>query len=158
MNQNKISAALAATAVTNINTAITTIRTNLPFSSTSPRRNAQSLARAGDGSQAFLQASLNFAAQHPEALPATFNTAEFAKDGALAVPFAPIVAAIEQLHEDMQDTNLALNSDLFAQSLDVYAFAKANNRSGAYDTYIDSAKNRFAKTPRRPATGTPPAA
>ncbi len=152
MSQNKVSSTLAATAAANITTAIATIRTNLPFLINLTKDERQSLPRAGDNSQAFLQASLTFVAQHPEALPANFNTAEFAKDGALLTPFSPVVAAIAQLNEDVQDTDLALNSDLFAQSLDVYAFAKANNRGGAYDAYVDSVKGRFAKRPRTPAT------
>jgi hypothetical protein len=151
MSQNKVSSALTAAAVANINAAIATIRTNLPFLINLTHEERQSLPRAGDGSQAFVQASLIFADQHPEALPASFNRAEFKKDGDLLLPFAPVVAAIKQLNEDTQDTNLALNSDAFVQSLDVYAYAKANNRSGSYDAYVDTGKNRFAKPNRKKA-------
>jgi hypothetical protein len=46
-------------------------------------------------------------------------------------------------------------NQLFLQFLDVYAYAKANNRDGRYNTFINTVKERFAKTPK-PATPTPP--
>jgi len=151
MSQNKISATLAAAAVTNITTAIATIRTNLPFL-INLTLDQRKLAHAASSGQGVIQAALTFAAQHPEALPSTFDTAEFAKDGALLASFGPIVAAITALNEDVSDTHIALQSDLYAEFLDVYAFARANNRSGAYNTFIEAVKGRFAKTPSRRQT------
>jgi hypothetical protein len=148
MNQNLVSAALTAQTVTNINTAIATIRTNLPFLLNLTPEQRRTLQHAASSGQGVLQDTLTFVAQHPEALPATFSTAEFAKDGALLSPFAPVVAAMDQLNTDVNDTFVALQADLYSQFLDVYAFAKANNRNGAYDSYLDSVKGRFAKGPR----------
>lgn len=158
MSQNKVSAVLATTAVTNINTALATIRTNLPFLINLTPQERHDLAHAASGGQGVLLDSLTFAAQHPEALPATFNAAEFAKDGALLTPFAPVAAAVAQLNEDVSDTMIALQSDLYAEFLDVYAFAKANNRNGAYDAYVNAVKGRFAKGPRQPKPVPPPGA
>jgi hypothetical protein len=152
--ENKISAALTAAAVTNITGALATIRENLPFLINLTKEERQRLSHAV-GDQTFITLSLAFAAQHPEALPATFNLAEYAKDGALLTSYLPIFAALGQLFEDGSDTNIALGSDLYSASLDVYAFAKANNRNGAYDAYIDSVKARFKKSPRTPLA--PPA-
>ena len=101
----------------------------------------------------FVEKTLAFVAQHPEAFPSNFNSAEFLKDGALNTPWKLIMALHRQFDEEMEDTELALNSDLFMAALDAYAYVKANNRNGAYDAYIDSVKARFAKSPRNP---TPP--
>jgi hypothetical protein len=157
MIQNNISATLAANAVTDITAAIATIRTNLPFLINLTPDQRKSLAHAATSGQGAIQDALTFAAQHPEALPGTFNTVEFAKDGALLTPFAPIVAAIAALNEDVSDTSIALQADLYSEFLDVYAFAKANNRGGAYNSFVDAVKVRFAKSPRKPATPKPPA-
>jgi hypothetical protein len=149
MSENKISAVLTAQAVTNITTAIATIRTNLPFLinlTPGERKNLQHAASSGQG---VIQDSLTFAAQHPEALPATFNASEFAKDGALLTAFGLVVAAVASLAEDVSDTSIALQADLYSEFLDVYAFAKASNRNGAYNAFIDSVKGRFAKTRRQ---------
>jgi hypothetical protein len=158
MSKNNISATLAETAVTNINTAIATIRTNLPFLLNLTAAQRRDLQHAGSSGQGVIQSALDFVAQHPEALPATFDTAEFAKDGALLTPFAPIVTSIASLNEDVSDTMIALQADLYSEFLDVYAFAKANNRSGAYDTFINAVKGRFARGPRAKKTTTPPSA
>jgi hypothetical protein len=149
MSQNKISATLSPAALTAINSALATIRTNLPFLINLSDDERKNMPKAGDGSQSFIQQSLNFASQHPEALPSTFNTVEFTKDGALFSPLTGVHASLSQLQTDLDDTFRALNSDLFAESLDVYAYARANNRSGAFNTYVDSAKARFAQGPRK---------
>jgi hypothetical protein len=148
MSQNKISATLAAAAVTNITTAIATIRTNLPFLLNLTQNERQSLPGITESSQGVVLAALNFAGQHPEALPGTFNTAEFAKDGALLTPLQQVASSVAQLNQDVDDTLRALHSDLYLQFLDVYAFAKANNRSGAFDEFINAVKGRFARAPR----------
>jgi hypothetical protein len=153
MSKNNISATLTAAAVTNITTAIATIRTNLPFLVNLTPDQRHTLAHAGTTGQGVIQDSLNFAAQHPEALPATFNTAEFAKDGALNSAYAPVVAAIAQLNQDVTDTMISLQGDLYSEFLDVYAFAQANNRNGAYNAFIQSVKTRFARSSKTaPAT------
>lgn len=152
MSKNNISATLPATAINDINTAIATIRTNLPFLTNLTPAQRHTLAHAGTTGQGVIQDSLNFAMQHPEALPATFDADEFAKDGALNEAYGPIVAAIALLNQDMTDTMITLQGDLYSEFLDVYAFARANNRNGAYDTFIQSVKSRFARGPRTKAT------
>lgn len=153
MSKNNISATLADTAVTNINAALAVIRTNLPFLVNLTPEQRHTLAHAGTSGQGVIQDSLTFAVQHPEALPASFNSAEFAKDGTLKTAYAPVVAAIALLNQDVTDTMISLQADLYSEFLDVYAFAQANNRNGAYDTFIQSVKSRFAHSAKaKPAT------
>jgi len=151
-SQNVISAALTAQAVTNITTAIATIRTNLPFLLNLTDAQRKSLRSITEASQGIAQATINFVAQHPEALPATFNTAEFNKDAALLAPLQQVASLVASLNTDTDDTLRALHSDLYAETLDVYAFAKAANRAGAYDDYINTIKTRFATGPRHKTT------
>ena len=64
--------------------------------------------------------------------------------------------AAPRRQEDTQDTLLALNNDLFVAFLEVYALAKANNRDGRYDAFINLVEGRFAKTKKTTApTPTP---
>jgi hypothetical protein len=147
MSKNLISAALAAQAVTNITTAVATIRTNLPFLLNLTPAQRKSLSSITEASQGIVIATINFVAQHPEALPATFDVAEFNKDAALLAPLQQVASLIASLNTDTDDTLRALHGDLYSEFLDVYALAKAGNRSGAYDDYLNSVKSRFAKTP-----------
>ena len=148
--QNKVSATLAAQAVTNILAAYATIKTNMPFLISLTDDERAHLPHIGDKSGDVLTQTLNFVSQFPEALPATFNTVEFQKDGALFNPLETVAMASAQNDQLIQDTRLALRSDLLLAILDVYAFAKANNRTGAYDSYVNYMKGHFAK-PRTPA-------
>lgn len=146
MNQNLVSAELAAQAVTDINTALATIRTKLPFLINLTPEQRRNLKHAASSGQGVIQDSLTFVAQNPSAMPGDFDAAEFAKDGALLSAFGPVAASVAQLAEDVDDTFIALQADLYSEFLDVYAFAKANNRKGTYDTFVNSVKGRFAKT------------
>jgi hypothetical protein len=146
-SQNLVSAALAAQAVTNITTAVATIRTNLPFLLNLNDAQRKSLRNITEASQGIAQATINFVAQHPEALPGTFNVAEFNKDAALLAPFQQVASLIASLNTDTDDTLRALHSDLYSETLDVYAYAKAANRAGAYDDYINTVKTRFSTGP-----------
>ena len=155
MSNNRISAVLASTAVTNIMAAIATIRENLPFLIALTLEERHDLAKMGEKRQGAISLGRIFAAQHPEALPGTFDAVEFAKDGTLFDVFAPVVAAIAQLAEDVSDTDLALRNDLMLEFLDLYAFVKAINRNGQYDAFLASVAPIFARGPRTPATPPP---
>lgn len=149
MKENFVSADLSAEAADNIMKAITAIRASLPFLVPLTPEQRRRLQHASASGQGYLQDTITFVQQNPDAMPGNFNTPEFLKDGALLGAYAPIAAALARLNEDVNDTFIALQADLYAGFLDVYAFAKANNRSGAYDAYVTATKARFAKSPRK---------
>lgn len=157
MSQNKVSDELVQQTVTEILAAYATIKEKLPFLINLTDDERAHLPHIGDKSGDVLTQTLNFVSQFPEALPATFYTAEFKKDGALFNPLENVAMVSAQTDQLIQDTRLALRSDLLMAVLDVYAFAKANNRNGAYDIYVNYMKSHFAK-PRlaKPAAPTPP--
>jgi len=155
-SQNLVSAALAAQAVTNITTAVATIRTNLPFLLNLNDAQRKSLRNTTEASQGIAQATINFVVQHSEALPGTFNLVEFNKDAALLAPFQQVASLIASLNTDTDDTLRALHSDIYSETLDVYAYAKTANRAGAYDDYINTVKTRFSTGPRPQKTPTKP--
>lgn len=148
-SQNLVSNALTAEAVTAITGAVATIRTNLPFLLNLNNAQRKSFQNITESSQGIVQATINFVAQHPEALPGTFNVVEFNKDAALFAPLQQVASLIASLNTDTQDTNRALHSDLYGETLDVYASAKVANRAGTYDDYINTVKTRFATGPRK---------
>jgi hypothetical protein len=156
MENNNVSAILAAQAVTNILAAVATIRTNAPFLITLTQEQRHDLPKMGPTRRDAVMQSLIFAAQNPTALPGTFDGAEFAKDGALLAPLETAAQAVESVNENIQDTLLALHNDLIMGTFEVYGFAKANNRGGAYDSYINLVKPAFARPRKTATTVTPP--
>ena len=152
---NRISTSLTAQTITDINTALATIRTKLPFLVPLTLEERKTMAKGGTKSQGIIQQSLSFAAQNATALPGDFNTVEYAKDGALHDQLEAVSMAIAKLNEDVNDTLMVLNSELFLQSVDVYAFAKINNRNGLYDSYLSLIKPFFTH-PRKTTPVTPP--
>lgn len=157
MDKNKISAVLSPQDLADIFAAVATIRSKLPFLASLSQDERKRLRNITEESQGVVLAALNFVAQHPEAIPGTFNIPEFTKDGALMTPLQRAVSAIAQLNLDADDTMRALHGDLYNAFLDVYAFAKANNRKGGYDEFINAVKGRFASGPRKKNPPTPPA-
>jgi hypothetical protein len=145
MSQNKISAQLAAQALTSILAAYATIKENMPFLISLTDDERAHLPHIGDKSGEVLTQTLNFVTQFPEALPATFSITEVQKDGTLFNSLETVAMASAQNDQLIQDTRLALRSDLLMAILDVYAYAKANNRTGAYDPYVNYMKGHFAK-------------
>ena len=148
-SQNLVSAQLAAQALTDIIAAVATIRTNLPFLLNLNEAQRKQLQNVTEASQGIVEATINFVAQHPEALTGNFNTVEFNKDAALLAPFQKVASLIATLATDVDDTLRGLHSDLYAETLDVYAAAKVGNRAGAYNDYINTVKTRFATGPRK---------
>ena len=153
---NRISTSLTAQSITDINTALATIRAKLPFLVALTAEERRTMAKGGTKSQGIIQQSLSFAAQNASALPGDFDTTEYAKDGALHDQLEAIAMAIAALNENVNDTLMVLNSELFLQSVDVYAFAKVNNRNGRYDSYLSLIKPFFTR-PRTTPPVTPPA-
>src|SRR5262249_30475519 len=117
----------------------------------------KTMAKGGSKSQGIIQQSLTFAAQNPTALPGDFDAAEFQKDGSLHDQLEAIAMSIAKLNEDVNDTLMVLNSELFVQTVAVYAFAKVNNRDGRYDSYINLVKPFFTHPGRTTTTTTTPA-
>lgn len=156
-NQNLVSTELTSQAVTDITTAVATIRAKLPFLLNLNEKQRKELQNITEASQGIVQATINFVAQHPEALPGTFDIGEFNKDAALLAPLQQVCSLIRGLNTDSQDTLRALHSDLYGETLDVYAAAKVSNRAGGYDDYINTVKTRFPKGRRKstPTTPTP---
>ena len=154
MEHNMINYELAQQAITNINGAIATIRTNLPFLLNLAPEDRLGLPHVTPASQGTLEQGAIFANANSGALPGDFDLAGFNKDLALQTVFLPLASAIAQLNEEVQDTLLALNSDLYYALLDIYAFAKASNRGGRYDTAVATLKPFFSR-PRKAKTTTP---
>lgn len=75
------------------------------------------------------------------------------RDVALLGALQPILLALSQLQELVDDTYLVVGSEAYAAALVVYHYAKTSGAGAALDGVVDDLGRRFA----RKAGGTPPA-
>jgi hypothetical protein len=158
MPDNRISASLSQADRQAVLDAINTIRTKLPFLIDLSPEERRSLPRMGDKSRGFVAQALEVAEQNPDILPRSFDVAEMRKDVELLAALSPVLAALAQLNELVDDTVMAVGSEAYAAALLLYQFARAAGKGSALDTALDSLGQRFARksTPRAPSDKTTP--
>ena len=125
MQQNLVSAVIAEEQVTEINTALETIRTNLPFLISLSPHDRQSLVKVGNSFKPFVERISEVLVQHPDIVPGVFDKVEYQKDLALASALSPIHENLKSLMESVEDTLIAIKSDSLQASLDIYASVQA---------------------------------
>ena len=103
----------------------------------------------GDKSRAFVSKALEVATQNPDFLPRSFNLEELRKDVQLFEAMYPIVVALTQLQELVDDTCLAAGSEAYAAALQVYNYAKASGQGAGLDVVVGEMGQRFARKPRK---------
>jgi hypothetical protein len=130
--------------------AVATIKTNLPFLVDLSPEERKTLPKMGDKSRAFVSKALEVATQNPDFLPRSFDIEEFRKDVQLPETLYPLLLAIAQLHELLDDTYLAVGSEAYTAALQVYNYAKASGNIGGLDTLVEEMGQRFARKPRKP--------
>jgi hypothetical protein len=156
MQDNKISASLSDTDQQAVMSAINTIRQKLPFLIDLSPEERKSLPKMGDRSRAFVSQALEVATQNADILPGSFDVEEMRKDVALISALTPIMTALAQLQELVEDTFTGVGSDAYTSALLVYQYARTSGKGAALDSSLDAMSQRFArkaaKAPAQPAT------
>jgi hypothetical protein len=156
MQENRISATLSDADRQAVMAAINTIRQKLPFLIDLTPEDRRSLPKMGDRGRVFVTQALEVATQNPNILPGGFDAAEMSKDVELLSTLDPILTALMQLSELVEDTYMAVSSEAYTSALLVYQFARAAGRGSALDGALDGLARRFArktaKTTPNPAT------
>ena len=150
MQDNRISATLSDADRQAVMTAIDTIRQKLPFLTDLTPEERRILPKMGDRSRAFVTQALELATQNPSILPGSFNSAEMRRDVELLSALDPILTALMQLGELVEDTYMAVGSEAYTSALLVYQFARAAGRGSALDGVLDGLAQRFARKTARP--------
>jgi hypothetical protein len=145
MPDNRISATLSTTDQTAVMDAINTIRQKLNFLIDLTPEDRRSLPRMGDKSRAFVSQALTVAQQNADILPGSFDLQEMQRDVALTTALEPIMAALTQLQELVEDTYIAAGSEAYTAALLVYQYARAGSKGAALDNLLDGLGQRFAR-------------
>jgi hypothetical protein len=158
MPDNRISATLSQADQQAVLAAIQTIRQKLPFLIDLTPEERRSLPRMGDRSRGFVAQALEIAAQNTDILPRSFDVDEMRKDVDLLAALSPVMTALSQLNELVEDTYMEVGSEAYMSGLLVYQFARSAGKGAALDNALDALGQRFARKSRSAPTGnTPPA-
>ena len=151
--ENRIDATLSDGDRDDVLKLIQDIRTKLSFLIDLTIEDRQSLPKMGDKSRAFVGQAVTLAEQNDDFLPRSFDVAEMRQDVDLTEQLLPIVTALAQLVELVEDTYLLAGSDAYSAALIVYNSAKRNGQGEALDNLLDALGQRFArKAKEKPPT------
>lgn len=149
MSISPISATLSHTDRLAVMNAIATIKEKLPFLIDLSAEERKALPKMGDKSRAFVSKAMEVATQNPDFLPRSFDLEEMRKDVQLAEALYPIVVALSQLQELLDDTTLAVGSEAMAAALQVYSYAKVSGQGAGMEGLVEEMGQRFARKPRK---------
>ena len=153
MTTNRISAVLTLADREAVMTAILTIKSKLPFLVDLTAEERKALPKMGDKSQAFVSKALEVATQNPDFLPRAFDLNEMRRDVELFEKMYPIVVALSQLQELVDDTAMAAGSEAYAAALQVYHYAKASGQGSGLEGMVNEMGQRFVRKPRKAKAG-----
>ncbi len=160
MSNQNISAKLTEADLKEIQVALSTIETKLPFLVNLTAEERRKLVKMGNKSMTFVSNSLTAAQANRDILPARFDLTEFASDYQLAATLTDVHLRLQQLVEKVDDTLMAVNSEAMTSSLLVYEYVKtaAKNTPGL-KAIADQLSERFKATRLKvpKADSTPPA-
>jgi len=109
----------------------------------------RSLPKMGDKSEAFCRKAVEVLNNNPGVLAVNYNLAEVKRDLAAFDALRPRLLRVGKLYEKMQDSQMALGSDLMTASLEGYAFLKVAGKGEALDTARAALSVRFSRGPRK---------
>ncbi len=149
---NLVSATLTAADVQAVSDALATIRTKLPFLVDLGLQEKRRLLKMGDGSRAFVEKALAVAQSNPQVFPPSFDVAEFARDWALWAQLGPLATQVTQLAELVDDTQIALGSDLMNAAVTAYGFLNQAEAGGLEEVRAELGKRFEKRSSAAPAT------
>ena len=152
--QNLVSLNLSAQDLADIDAALATLRRVFtPMIALQPTQR-RDLYKMGDKSEAFCRQTLGVLGANPQIIPPSLNLAEAQADLAALDQLRPRLMQLEQLVERVDDTALALGSDIITVALEGYGLLKVSGKSEALKGARKDLSARFAKGSRvvEPAT------
>lgn len=152
MPENRVSASLSQADLQAVLAAIQTIREKLPFLIDLSPEERRSVPKIGDTGHNFAAQALAIATQNQDILPRAFDLAEFQQDVDMLGGLRPVVLALTQLQELVEDTYLQVGSEAYTSALAVYGYAKASDKGAALDSVLADMKRRFTRKPSKTGT------
>ncbi|MEH1854729.1 MAG: hypothetical protein V7L11_24345 [Nostoc sp.] len=144
MSYQNITGSLSAQDIQEIKAALQKIQQKLPFLVTLSTEERRKLVKMGDKSLAFVSNSVTAAQSNREILPATFDVEELVRDYQLATALTELLISMQQLTEQVDDTLMAVGSEVMTSSLTVYDYVKtASKKTPGLKTVAEQLGERF---------------
>lgn len=155
--QNLVSGTLSETNKQAVLDAINTIRQKLPFLVSLTDDERRSLPKMGDKSIAYVQKGYDFAQQNTEKLGPDFGMDDYTEDFELEVQLREVAGALKQVTAEVDDTLVALRSDLMVRSNFAYAMMKVLGKvTGGFEEMRKDMGMRFKGQGRKASGSTTP--
>jgi hypothetical protein len=148
--QNRIDAVLSAADQNQILKLIQDIKAKMPFLVDLSAAEIASLSKMGDRGQPFVQDAIMLAERDDSFLPRSFDVPTMRRDVDLLEMLPPIIDAVANLKELLDDTLILAGSDAFAAALEVYNAAQRNGKGEALSESLSNLGKRFARKPKPP--------
>ena len=150
MSKNRISVSFTPDAVQRIALSLSGLEADLAALIALSKEERRDMFKMGTKSHAFCTTALNVAEQHPGIMPRDFDLNAFREDQNALDVLRPLAMRLNQLHQRMADTELALGSDLMASALEVYGIVKSSAKDKGLDEARRVLSERFGRNgPRR---------
>ena len=131
MSYQNISVTLVAADKTAIITALQTIKTKLPFLINLTAADRKKLRKMGSVRTSYVQDVYTAANNNASAIPSGFSISEYGKDVTLMKDLTDIFALLQPLFEGVEDTQMALGSELMKQSDECYGYLKVSSKKSS---------------------------
>jgi hypothetical protein len=145
MSQNIISITFDDKSLANIDTAINTLEAELQGLIDLNVDERRALPKMGDKSETFCRQTLNVLAQNPQVVPPSLDLAEAQRDLQALDALRSRSSRLRQLVGRVEDTELALGSDVMSAALDGYAMLKVLGKGSGLEALRKEVGARFAK-------------
>jgi len=143
--QNLVSLHPSAQDLADLDAAIDTLQRVLgPMIALQPQQR-RDLIKMGDKSEAFCRQTLAVLTSNPQIVPPNLDLAEANADLAALDQLRPRLNELQQLSERLDDTVLALGSDVIGVALEGYGLLKVSGKNEALKSVRKDLSARFAK-------------
>ena len=156
MSQNLISLTIDSSRLTAIDAAVSALEKELVDFVELSVAQRRELVKLGPRTEVFCRATIDVMERNPGALPADFDLDAIRKDRVAIDQVRPLLSRLRMLVSRVQDTEMALGSDLYKAALEGYRFARAGGKGAMLDELKAQANPRFGNQGRRrkPSNGT----
>ena len=148
MSQNLISLRIDANRFSAIDAAVTALEQQLDDFVELSVEQRRELLKLGPRTEVFCRATIEVMERNPGALPADFDLNAIRQDRVAIDQVRPLLSRLRMLVSRVQDTEMALGSDLYKAALDGYRFAKATGKGAMLDELRMQASPLFKGNPK----------
>ena len=151
--QNLVTLNFTSDELNAIDQTLTTLEQQLAGLITLSNSAKQRMSKLGDKSDTFCRRALEALSDNPQILPPNFDLSEAQRDLVALDQLRPLAVRIRQLANKIDDSEMALGSDILSSALEGYALAKAVGKGAALDAMRESMAQRYGH--RRKASKAP---